>query len=635
MPSPAASLPQDSYRSILVGGVYSLLSSALLILYEWVFHVSKLSFMHRSSFAEALSILLCALVVPSVFSLVLTGILLTLGALPFTIRLHRVWAAISIFCSTLILATFLFIVIDGFLYTLFDLGVLSLRSASRHLFALLYLALVFFIGCALRSSLARGRQALSNRAGLAGAALIILVSITASALRFYPLGRLQPNNYQFVLSNISNLPDIYLIGADGADADHFSIYGYKRNTTPFLSSLAKSSLVFLNAFADTNSSTGSLTTMLTGKSSLRTRVLHYPDILMGNDAHQHLPGVLRELGYRSIELGLRRYADSFDVNMRRGFDEVNYRNLNRFPLSLACAFPQICSSLELYLLIELEEKITSRIKHAFGFEKITNVYKFILEPHVFFDHDIRLTRTLQDFVAGSPAPVFAHVHFVGTHGPSFIIQERNFSDGKLQSESTYADFYDDALGSVDRNIEKLFEFLSSKGRLQNSLFVFYSDHDSKHEINVRIPLLLYAPGRTLTGRISRNVSLLDIAPTILDYLGLPRADWFEGVSLLKLDQKQRSIITAKAKNPGDKNYSSPPFFNFEQLGLIACNQSFKLTLASGELTEHTFSSSPEECSTHELLTNELARKKLLETFDNRGRLAQLESRSETVQAMPR
>lgn len=622
------------YLEVIIGSAYSLIFLALIVLYEWSFHLTKLSFFYRSAFSEALSVLLCALAVPSLFIFALSIALLLLGSIPGASRFRSLWARLSIVSAALFLATFLFVVADGFLYTLLDLGVLSLRSMLRYLFAFLYLALFAFALRALRISLSREARSASNRACLVSAALILTCSTTFAWFRFYPFEKLQLD-YTLPTRIVPNLPDIYLIGADGTDASHLAIYGYGRSTTPFLETIAKDSLVFLNAFADTNSSTGSLTTMLTGKSPVRTRVLHYPDILRGVDAYQHLPGILRLIGYRSIELGLRRYADSFDVNLRAGFEEANFRSLTRFPLNFACNYSRICNSLELYLLIELEEKIVSRIKHAFGLEKVTNVYKFILDPHVFGDHDLKLTEALQEFVENSQAPVFGHVHFVGTHGPSFLIQERRFSEGKLQTEATYADFYDDALLSFDRNLEKFFKFLQAERRLANSLFIFYSDHDSKHLINVRIPLIIYSPNRELTGHIKRNVSLLDISPTILDYIGAPQANWFEGTSLLAAAQPGRRIITAKAKNPGDKDYSSPPFFNFEELGLVSCNQGFKLVLASDNLGEDQLSPIPEECKNQEPLTSYIARSELLGAFEMRNNITQPESKPEIAHNPPR
>jgi len=50
-----------------------------------------------------------------------------------------------------------------------------------------------------------------------------------------------------------------------------------------------------------------------------------------------------------------------------------------------------------------------------------------------------------------------------------------------------------------------------------------------------IPLLIRFPESILAGRSSLNVQLIDIAPTILDTLGMPIPDWMEGDSIRSAD----------------------------------------------------------------------------------------------------
>jgi arylsulfatase A-like enzyme len=51
---------------------------------------------------------------------------------------------------------------------------------------------------------------------------------------------------------------------------------------------------------------------------------------------------------------------------------------------------------------------------------------------------------------------------------------------------------------------------------------------------VRVPLIVVAPGVEGGQRIEQNVSLVDVAPTLLDLLGLPAEPRFEGRSLVPL-----------------------------------------------------------------------------------------------------
>ena len=64
------------------------------------------------------------------------------------------------------------------------------------------------------------------------------------------------------------------------------------------------------------------------------------------------------------------------------------------------------------------------------------------------------------------------------------------------------------------------------------------DHHGLYDTNVHVPLILSAPGALPAGAVvERTVSLLDVAPTILDLLGLgPLAAGMDGRSLVPLLQ---------------------------------------------------------------------------------------------------
>ena len=77
--------------------------------------------------------------------------------------------------------------------------------------------------------------------------------------------------------------------------------------------------------------------------------------------------------------------------------------------------------------------------------------------------------------------------------------------------------------------------------MENAIVVITADHGEEfwehgalthgtnlYNENVRIPLILLTPGHAGGQRIEDNVSLIDVAPTLLDLAGLPRQPRFEG-----------------------------------------------------------------------------------------------------------
>ena len=114
-----------------------------------------------------------------------------------------------------------------------------------------------------------------------------------------------------------------------------------------------------------------------------------------------------------------------------------------------------------------------------------------------------------------------------------------------------ATWMDDAFG-------RMLSTLNREGMEENTLVVFTADHgdnlgslglvqkDSPNEEAVRIPLILRWPhGPAAEGAVvSPLMSLVDVAPTILDLLALPRADHMHGRSAA-------SLVGGSSPAPGD------------------------------------------------------------------------------------
>jgi hypothetical protein len=117
--------------------------------------------------------------------------------------------------------------------------------------------------------------------------------------------------------------------------------------------------------------------------------------------------------------------------------------------------------------------------------------------------------------------------------------------------------YRNALHYGDESLGVLIEGLRRRGLDHRTLVVLYGDHGEAfeqhagnvghtmfiYEENVRVPLVLWAPGVLEPARASRLSSLIDVAPTILDLLGLPIPRRFEGVSLLEPEDRMSLFFT--------------------------------------------------------------------------------------------
>jgi arylsulfatase A-like enzyme len=123
-------------------------------------------------------------------------------------------------------------------------------------------------------------------------------------------------------------------------------------------------------------------------------------------------------------------------------------------------------------------------------------------------------------------------------------------------ESDDAGQYLNALHYGDAALGKFLDALHVRGLDTNTLFVIYGDHGEAfgqhdgnfghtlflYDENVHVPLLIAMPGiLTKSKRVKRIASLIDLAPTVLDLLGLPAEPDYQGTSLLA-DGKRAALF---------------------------------------------------------------------------------------------
>lgn len=99
---------------------------------------------------------------------------------------------------------------------------------------------------------------------------------------------------------------------------------------------------------------------------------------------------------------------------------------------------------------------------------------------------------------------------------------------------------------LDEALGRIFDALISLGIEDSTILLFTSDHGchfktrnseykrSCHESSIRVPTFLRGPGLTGGGRLTRQVSLVDLPPTLLDAAGLDVPAVMQGRSVMPL-----------------------------------------------------------------------------------------------------
>lgn len=128
----------------------------------------------------------------------------------------------------------------------------------------------------------------------------------------------------------------------------------------------------------------------------------------------------------------------------------------------------------------------------------------------------------------------------------------------------YMKDYYATLSAVDDSLGRLLQYLRDNDLEQDTMIVFYSDNGfmfgehglidkrNAYEPSVRVPMVVFSPGRVPAGETSQAVIRnLDLAPTFLDLAGVEQPAQMEGTSFLDLIMGRQEDSDW---NPGDFVY---------------------------------------------------------------------------------
>lgn len=626
----------------------TILSVHFYIFTEWLFFVTKPSFMSALSFKDTFFILMV-----SPLPMVLAGgtalfVCWVFSRFRANMTYQRAWVALSRFIPTFILSVSLFLLIDNFTYTVFRFGVISTKGLWGLCYLLLFLIIFSFVyGWLFRMGKRTTFSPLTRIKILCVISLPVISFIGFLATHIWAVANdghqeavpghqliqsagsdnLGHGNKKGNSGSLTKRPDIIFIATDGLNAERMSVYGYKRNTTPNIEAFTKGTSLFCeNAFTNAASSGASIASMMTGKLPTDTKLYGPPDILRGKDAFQHLPAILRQYGYRNIDFSMRYYADPYDLNMRNSFDESNFRKIDTQEWTMLAT-----SELDynvLYFLNLLKDRVQSRFIRMLCQRETPNPFDEVTGKKVIYFYREPILKRLLNFIDESPSPFFAHVHLMVTHGPTFHIRNRVFSEGQEQRVDWMDDFFDDAVLEYDLFISEILQALKYRGKLKNTVVVINTDHGMDGATNVRLPLIIIFPDGAHAGRITSNAQNLDIAATLLDYLAIPRPHWMKGHSLISGEPPRlRPVFSSDTTEPKenerglltvDKAFYKPPFYNLGKVSMIICDKSYELNLNPVKFSIHTIMGHTDPCGETEILEKQVAVRRITDHLSASG-----------------
>jgi len=318
--------PNKSLLSWIYLYLITFLAAYLYIFNEWLFAVTKPSFISGLTITQQLQIFLAisALLASLCFLALLP--LVILSFLPLLRRYTGMLIKLGGFLPVVIVAALILIMVDNFTYTVFKWGIVSTEGGNRILYGIGFIVVIILSYRSMLNTLVRLNRHTMIWGIQSKWIFILLTSVLLLSLTvlLFP-DRTSVSSFSITTTtDIKRTPHILLITADGVDASHTSLYGYYRDTTPNLRKLAETALVAENAFSNTEHTGGSVVSIYTGKYPAKTRLFWLPNTLKGVDAYEHLPGILRSHGYRTVQITVPLFLDPTKLNLLNAFDEVKF-----------------------------------------------------------------------------------------------------------------------------------------------------------------------------------------------------------------------------------------------------------------------------------------------------------------------
>lgn len=309
-------------------------------------------------------------------------------------------------------------------------------------------------------------------------------------------------------------PDVVLVTADTLRADHLSINGYPRATSPNIDRFAREAWHFTQAITVIPKTGPAFISLFTGqhprRHGVRSNASRVPD------AFPMLAERLRTEGYRTaafVSNPAVRGARGFS----RGFETFEERFEGDGVSAVNAAFREWVAG---------------------GWSHPTFVWIHYIDPHGPYDPPADLERLfIDDEWAGSTERVSLDYEARQVEGgaPNKILgavplyQQRDRED----RVAAYVARYDAEIRHVDAAFGEVVQELERLDRLQDALVIFTSDHGESlgehnyyfehgwfaYDATLRVPLMVKLPDQSEGGIVDAQVSVLDVVPTIGAVLG--------------------------------------------------------------------------------------------------------------------
>lgn len=335
----------------------------------------------------------------------------------------------------------------------------------------------------------------------------------------------------------TSTPNVVLITLDTVRADHLSLYGYERATSPALDAFAEGAFVFEDAVSTTSWTLPSHASIFTGQ-RLHQHQAHTNHQMLSQDALT-LAEILSAGGYITagfvggpyckakygLGQGFQFYSDRLDYfEWNTTFDRFSVRRLLQF------IAPALWDAV---FKADGERTAVEINRDIFKWLDKNQAHPFFLFVNYFDAHDpydlggdylgqftserrpySTVDKVLDDIYYGGP---------------------RRYAYEKIDEDLLHymVALYDAEIAYLDHQLDIFLKELKKRKLLKNTIVVVTSDHGEEffehggvlhrqtlYSEVLEVPLVIAVPGSQRSARVSSLVGTIDIFATLLDLLGI-------------------------------------------------------------------------------------------------------------------
>jgi signal transduction histidine kinase/arylsulfatase A-like enzyme len=356
-------------------------------------------------------------------------------------------------------------------------------------------------------------------------------------------------------------PNVLMITVSSLRADHLGAYGYEKARTPAIDALARRGVRFDNALSQQPDRNAAHAAILSGTFPATNGVRR--DLVDRLDPEAPtLAQTLAEVGYRTGAIYSWVSFEPGYSGLDKGFHDYLDLTINR-PEYLADNRAQVLSAT--YERLKAYLTLPGAMGDAFSLPRG-------VDEAIDGRADVTTEAAIAWLEQNQGSPFFLWVHYVDPSPPFTPPQPfedvedagcgdgcpdgsartiREVADGAQLSAAQInhlVGLYDGEIAFTDQQIGRLMERIRQLNLDDNTLVILTGDHgesfaehdtwfsgSSLYNATTRVPMIISFPNQLPRQRVVAAPAMsVDLAPTVLDTIGTPIPDVFEGQSLLPL-----------------------------------------------------------------------------------------------------